>query len=127
MELRSKRSEWYARPARVLPIRTVLMTRDHDIPSPPAVVLMVMSHRVFRSLAFREDQVRPGRVLPRFWPTRADLQAPLPSLDTGFAMVLGGRGGDRGDGADTRHHYGDVAAAHIQDLEAAPDIDGTCP
>ena len=64
----------------------------------------------------------PGRVPP--WPTRAALQAPLPSLDTGLATVLGGRGGDRGDGADARHHDGGAAAAHVQ--EAAPDIDGAC-
>ena len=37
----------------------------------------------------------------------------MPSLDTGFAMVLGGRGGDRGDGADARHHDGDTAAAQL--------------
>ena len=67
--------------------------------------------------------VHAGRVPPRFWPTRAALQAPLPSLDTDFAMVLGGRGGDRGDGADARHHDGDAAAAQ----EAALDIDGACP
>ena len=51
------------------------------------------------------------------------LQAPLPSLDTDLAMALGGRGGDRGDGADARHHDRDAAAAQ----EAAPDIDGACP
>ena len=99
------------------------MTRDHDIPSPPAMVLMVMRSPSFRSLAFRDEQVRQGRVPPRFWPTRAALQAPLPSLDTDFAMVLGGRGGDRGDGADARHHDRDAAAAQ----EAALDIDGACP
>ena len=37
----------------------------------------------------------------------------MPSLDTAFAMVLGGRGGDRGDGADARHHDGDTAAAQL--------------
>ena len=37
----------------------------------------------------------------------------MPSLDTGFAMVLGWRGGDRGDGADARHHDGDTAAAQL--------------
>ena len=71
-----------------------------------ATFFVVKNNHIFRSLAFRDAQVRPGQVPPRFCPARAALQAPLPSLMTDFAMALGGRGGEGGDGAGARHRDG---------------------